>query len=277
MEKRWQRAQESERAYWEESFRDEPAFRRMCLSFYPVYKEILGRNNIDTSDMKVLDVGSGPYGLVSVIAGARKYALDPLMEYFQKKVPAGFYEENNIIPVTGVGENLKLKDKCMDLVCCINTLDHADCHLCIMEQANRVLKEGGYLLLSVNHYDWPIVLLRRFLETIGFGDTCHPKTFHLSDIAKLMRRYNFRIIDQKIGSVGESQARIAEAGGQIEISLKERLSRAVKRRGLWYAFKQALAAPLHAVFNRLFTTFPDSIFLCQKTKETKETKKTKDI
>ena len=262
---RWEQAQNSERSFWEESFADEPAFQKMCLSFYPVYKAFLDKNNIVTDDMEVIDIGSGPYGFVSVIKAKRKVAIDPLMDYFITKVPIDFYRNNNLNLVNGVGENLDIMpSKSYDLVCCLNTLDHAGLPTRVMYEANRVLKPEGYLLLSVNHYAWTIVLYRRLLESIGCGDRNHPITYHISDITKMIQHYNLKVIDQKIGDVTTSKKIISEVGGTTSISFKERISRALKSKGLWYVLKQALVAPGHLILNKLFKTYPDSIFLCQK-------------
>ena len=262
--KRWQKAQNSERAFWESSFKDEEAFRKMCLGFYPIYKEFLDKNEIDTTDKIILDCGSGSYGFVSVIDGKSKYALDPLMDYFKTKVPQDFYKEKNIIPIQGTGEDLSFEKDFFDLICCINTLDHADNPGMVMQEANRCLKTGGYLLLSCNHYARPIVMYRRFLELIGAGDLCHPNTYHLDDIKRLIYLNGFKIIDQKIGDTKEMSQKIAEAGGQTNVTVKERATRAIKSKGWWHIFKQMLAAPLHFIFNKLFKTYPDSIFLCQE-------------
>ena len=265
MKKRWLTAQQSEKNFWEESFADEPAFRKMCLSFYPLYNNILERNNIDTNDMNVLDIGSGPYGFVSVIDAKRKVAIDPLMNYFVTKVPEEFYLKNNLNLVDGVGENLDIMpSKSFDLVCCLNTLDHAEDPRKVMSEANRVLKSDGYLLLSVNHYAWPIALYRWLLEMYGLGDRNHPNTYHLNDITNLIYKYNFKVIDQKLGEVNESKKIISEVGGTTAISFKERMHRALKTKGLWYVIKQAIVTPGHLILNKLFTTYPDSIFLCKK-------------
>lgn len=264
--KRWEVAQESEKAYWEESFKDEPAFREMCLKFYPVYKDFLNKNNINTSEMNVIDIGSGAYGICSVINGRYKAILDPLMNYFETKVPLEFYNERNIHTINGVGEHLPFPNESYDLICCINTLDHAIEPEKIIQEANRCLKNGGYLLLSANHYDYPIVFYREILETLGMGDLCHPNTYHLDDIQEMLENHRFKIINYKIGDVKESKQKIEEVGGQTKVSFKERIIRAAKSKGWWYVFKQMLVTPGHLIVNKLFTTYPDSIFLCRKIK-----------
>lgn len=267
--KRWEVAQQSEKAFWEESFHDEKAFQRMCLDFYPVYTGILTRNGFDTEGMRMLDVGSGPYGFLSVIPGKEKCLLDPLMDVFMDKVPAKFYLDRNLSVYKSVGENIPFEDKYFDMVCCLNTLDHAEDPESVMEEANRCLKDKGYLLLSVNHYAAPIVFYRKFLEMIGLGDRNHPNTYHLEDINKIIFTNGFKILDLRIGDVKESKEKIAEVGGTINISLGQRMQRALKTKGLWYVIKQAIVAPGHYIFNKIFKTYPDSIFLCEKMQDLK--------
>ena len=264
---RWDQAQFSEKAYWEGSFsKSEEDFQKICLNFYPIYKEILANNNIVTTDKIIIDVGSGSYGFVSVIDAKEKYALDPLMNYFLTKVPKSFYESRNIEPVQGVGEDLPFSNEFFDLICCMNTLDHAAEPKRVLEEADRCLKPGGYLLMSFNHYDWPIVIYRNFLEKIGLGDLCHPHTYHLSVVKRMLSENGFKIIDQKVGDMKEMSKKVEEAGGQTRSSIMQRCKRALKLRGAWHVFKQALAYPGHFVFNHLFTTYPDTIILCQKSR-----------
>lgn len=262
---RWEEAQFSEKAYWEGSFsKSEEEFQKMCLNFYPVYKEILNKNNIVTTDKVILDCGGGAYGFVAVIDGKKKYLLDPLMNYFATKVPDNFYTDRNITPLAGIGEELPFVESFFDLVCCINTLDHAKEPKKIISEANRCLKKEGYLLLSFNHYAWPIVIYRNLLEKLKAGDNCHPYTYHINMVNDMLAENGFKIIDQKIGDTKEMIKMVKEAGGQTKVSLIQRFKRALKLMGTWHVFKQSLAYPGHFVFNKLFKSYPDTIFLCVK-------------
>ena len=80
----------------------------------------------------------------------------------------------------------------------------------------------------------------------------------------MLQAYNFKVIDKKIITLKEMSQKVEEAGGDIKVSLKQRLSRAFKFRGGWHVFKQALAYPGHLILNKIFKTYPDTIMLCQK-------------
>lgn len=267
MEKnRWAKAQASEKNFWEESLEKniQNEFQKMCLDFYPIYIGILTRNGFSTEGMRMIDIGSGPYGFLSVVPGKEKCLIDPLMDYFMEKIPAKFYVDHNLSVYSGVGEDLPFDNRYFDLACCVNTLDHAANPKMVMFEANRCLKDGGYLLLSCNHYAKPIVMYRKLLEFIGAGDTNHPNTYTKKDIYKLIFDNGFEVIDQKIGDTKEMKKIISNVGGDTNVSLIERLKRAVKSKGKWYTFKQILAYPGHKIVNSLFKTYPDSIFLCKK-------------
>jgi len=192
------------------------------------------------------------------------------MDYFLTKVPDGFYETKNIGAIKGAGELLPFDDDYFDLVCCINTLDHADCPDCLVEEVNRCLKDSRYFLLSLNHYSWPIVSYKNFLETIGFGDKCHPHTYHISMVNRLLAENGFKIIDFQERNTTEILEKIHAAGGDIFISntsVGERISRAAKLNGWWHVIKQMIATPGLWILKKLFKSYPDSIILCRKERE----------
>jgi len=274
---RWKQAQSSEKAFWEESFgKGEEAFCNMCMKLYQYYNNILSRNNIITNGKKLLDVGSGPFSLLSVFPGELKIALDPLMDYFKTKVPEQFYIDNNITPINASGERLQYDDKYIDLICCINTLDHADKPKELLKEVNRCLKDDGYFLLSLNHYAWPIVCYKKCIESIGFGDLNHPHTYHINTVKSLLADNGFKIIDFQERNTPEIVEKIRAAGGDIFISntsVRDRISRAAKLNGWGHVIKQAIAAPGLLIVNKLFKTYPDSIILCRKERETSQCQK----
>jgi SAM-dependent methyltransferase len=249
MKMRWTRAQAEEKGFWEKGLADNP--------FYPEYLEFFRKNNILTEDRRICEIGSGPFGFVSSINNSDlKVALDPLMDFFQTKVDPEYYKERGIIPVTGKGEDLEFANDYFDIVCCINTLDHCEDPVKVLEESNRCLKKDGHLFITLNCYSKPIALLRKTLEWIGIGDVCHPHSYHLSGVKKMLYLHGFKLIDMEIGTIGDVRGK--------PVSPFKKAGMLLKSKGAWYVFTRTLAFPLQFIFKKLFKSYPNSLFLYEK-------------
>lgn len=114
---------------------------------YPYLIKKLGLDNLlYLEDKSVLDIGSGPMGgILQLLPCKKKYSLDPLNKEYLENFPE-FYNPN-ISYLTSVGEQPNFKDE-IDLVICVNALDHCEEPKKVLENIKLALASSGYLSLS---------------------------------------------------------------------------------------------------------------------------------
>ena len=103
---------------------------------YPLLKKQMGLDNLDTSDMKIWDIGCGPYGGVSTLLhGKLIQRIDPLMDEFTKHYPI-----QNGLAIKAEELDLSLPD----LVIVTNALDHFENPTLFLEKLAAQLRPGAY-------------------------------------------------------------------------------------------------------------------------------------
>jgi len=102
-------------------------------------------------------------------------------------------------------EDLSFKDGSFDSVVCIDILEHVGNPVKVIKEMSRVLKKGGYLILTVPHHHFPYTydplnrLLRRIGIRIPFGayGFGHERLIQLENIKELLLKSGFIIKKQK--------------------------------------------------------------------------------
>ncbi len=118
----------------------------------------------------ILEVGCRPIAVIHGLREARsRVGLDPLAGQL-----ARFYRYDTGI-IQGRGESLPFRSATLDVVLCLNTLDHTESPAMVLREIGRVLNEGGTLVLEVHTFS-VLKLLRRVANLI---DRPHPH--HLRD------------------------------------------------------------------------------------------------
>lgn len=96
---------------------------------------------------RVLDVGSGPHGLVFFLGYEGAIGVDPLADEYAKLFPV--WQRRAETRAVG-GEALPFADASFDLVLSDNVIDHAERPHDILREIARVLRPGGVLYFTVN-------------------------------------------------------------------------------------------------------------------------------
>lgn len=98
---------------------------------------------------KGLDVGCGPSSIFDYSRLACLFAIDPLMEEYQKmyipKKSTVFYALNH--KDDGI---LHFQDNAFDYMICKNVIDHTASYMQLLYEMHRTLKVGGTLMFNVN-------------------------------------------------------------------------------------------------------------------------------
>ena len=74
--------------------------------------------------------------------------IDPLCGVYKQMEYDKWYT-----PITAIGEYLPLRDECVDVTYCINTLDHVYNEESIIDEIHRVTKKNGTLIIQVDIHE----------------------------------------------------------------------------------------------------------------------------
>ncbi len=101
----------------------------------------------------ILDAGCGPAGIFSVLSECKLWAVDPLIESYEAKLPHFskqdyphvHFEENTV-------EQIDKKDA-FDAVFCLNVINHVKDIDAAYDALVKSLKSGGILVLSIDSHN----------------------------------------------------------------------------------------------------------------------------
>jgi SAM-dependent methyltransferase len=203
---RWQRAQQYERGYWASLASQIAAGSVSQLDWYRWRAEQLvqrlgriGLGELTDGSARVVEVGSGPIGVVGFFPAAERVAIDPLEPYYAAQPtlvalrnPAVEYREGSV-------EALPCDSGQYDLAIIENCIDHVRDMHGGMRELKRVLRRRGALYLTVNcRTRWGFVV-HRALSRLRI-DAGHPHTFTPPRARRILNRHGFSIVDFAVGS-----------------------------------------------------------------------------
>lgn len=203
---RWETAQSYEKGYWEGIARNIAAGDAGGVDFYRWRADQLsewltreGRGDILGPEARILEVGGGPVGLVSVLEGSRRLSVDPLADVYGADEHLSSLRQDGVEYVAAPGEEVPAENDAFDLVIIENCIDHVLDMDSVMDELFRVLRPGGTLYLTVNARCLPGFFVHRVLSKLRL-DPGHPHTMTPPRAARLVERAGFRIVDLKSGS-----------------------------------------------------------------------------
>jgi SAM-dependent methyltransferase len=187
-DEQWQDSQKNELWFWKSQFQegnpDQIARNVYYLTKMEGHCSMIGDflSKFDTNQLVIMDLGSGPNGILDVMTAKRKIAVDPLMDGFRE---IGFDVER-----TGIeAYNLKAEEigekfpSQVDIVLCLNSIDHHQDPELVIKNIHKVLKTDGDLILLTD------------LRPIELLDAYHKLPLTQGDILYWLRRWDF-VMDQ---------------------------------------------------------------------------------
>ena len=203
---RWQRAQQYERGYWESLATNIVGGTVSQLNWYRWRSDqlvhrlrTLGLGRLTEGRARVLEVGSGPVGIVGFFPAAERVAIDPLESYYVANSTLTTLRSPSVTYRQGSAEALPCETARYDLAIMENCIDHVrDVHAG-MRELKRVLSGGGTLYLTVNcRTAWGYVM-HRALSRLRV-DAGHPHTFTPRRARALLRDHGFTTLQFEVGS-----------------------------------------------------------------------------
>jgi SAM-dependent methyltransferase len=192
---RWVAAQHYERDFWADT---SSQIARGSVSQFDWYRwraeqlaarlHELGLGYLTRGDASVLEVGSGPVGIVSYFPGGVRVAVDPLNSFYGADPVLCAMRSPGVDFRTGLGEDVPCATGSCDLVIIENCIDHVQDVHGVGRELNRVLRPGGVLYLNVNCRTAAGYYVHRAMSRLRI-DTGHPHTFTPSRALAFVRRH----------------------------------------------------------------------------------------
>jgi ubiquinone/menaquinone biosynthesis C-methylase UbiE len=111
-----------------------------------LYTDVYDLQRKDYNAKRVLDIGCGPCGSLEwADMTTQRVGLDPLVPQYLKLGAV----KHKMEYVAAGSENIPFPDGHFDIVTCLNALDHVDDLDRTIGEVKRVVKHGGFFLLSV--------------------------------------------------------------------------------------------------------------------------------
>jgi SAM-dependent methyltransferase len=216
---RWQRAQQYERSYWESLAARIVTGSASQLEWYrwradqlALRLRQLGLGSLTEGAARVIEVGSGPIGVVGFFPGAERIAIDPLEPYYRNNPTLAALRNRGVEYRQGSVEALPCESRYYDLAIMENCIDHVRDVTAAIHELKRVLTVTGTLYLTVNCRTRWGFLMHRALSRLRV-DAGHPHTFTPRSAQALLNQGGFRVLQVAVGSYAEARREDLAAPG----------------------------------------------------------------
>lgn len=187
---RWRKAQSYERAWWN----NQGPLRLDYLRNMAVIVEAdLAPFGDLGEESRVVEIGSGPAGIVTFLPGSRRCGVEPLEDYFGSVEEYVQFRDPQVEYVAAQGEALPFDDASFDLALSDNVLDHVEDPGRVLAEIHRVLAPGGRCWLRVHSYHTWGRFVRRTIERFEV-DHGHPHTFTHKALLRIAQDSGFAVL-----------------------------------------------------------------------------------
>lgn len=159
----------------------------------------LGHTQLTQGNGRIVEVGSGPVGMVAYLPGAERIAVDPLNGFYAEDPDLVALRDPEVRYLNGVGEAIPAEAGRYDLVIAENCIDHVRDVSVVMKEMRRVLRDGGILYLTVNARTAWGYGVHRILSALRI-DPGHAHTLTAHGVRRLIRRHGFTSLEVRVGS-----------------------------------------------------------------------------
>lgn len=202
--RRWVKAQEYEQSFWTKLAKKIEAGTINQLDWYQWKASQLERrlakyvNPWHFEEGRILEIGSGPIGIINFLSRGQRFAVDPLEEFFKESNMLTTLRTPAVTYLKGTGENLPYPGRFFSVVIIDNVIDHTHSPEKVLKEINRVLDKNGLLYLAVNIRTAWGAMVHKLLATLCV-DKGHPHTFTKDSIRNFLKTNHFTICLEEIG------------------------------------------------------------------------------
>jgi SAM-dependent methyltransferase len=195
---RWNKAQSYEKGYWKSLAEKITSDPERQLTWYDwkasEFEKKLNAVGFDRKryPCRILEVGSGPMGVVSYMKWGERYALDPLGDFYRQNKALVALRDGSVNYITGSGEEIPFPDGHFSVVIIDNVLDHVRAPGLVMKEIHRVLSKDGLLYLELNIHTFWGYLLHSLLAKLQI-DKGHPYSFTAQRIRDFLSLHRFEV------------------------------------------------------------------------------------
>jgi 2-polyprenyl-6-hydroxyphenyl methylase/3-demethylubiquinone-9 3-methyltransferase len=193
MNLRWRLAQFFEIRWWRRYLarRDKTRYLNWKRGYW---RDFLQKSDLDIpAHATVLDAGCGPAGIFTALENQTVYALDPLLEHYEKSLP--HFRRSDYPQVRFSNKPLEdyFPDKTFEFVFCLNALNHvADLPHCVNRLA-ALTAPGGTLAVSIDAHNF--YWLKRLFRLVP-ADILHPHQFDIEEYRAMLTGRGFRVMKE---------------------------------------------------------------------------------
>lgn len=202
---RWEKAQEYEQGFWEGVAERVAAGSYGQIDFYEwrageLLKKLEAAGLPAPSETSgIVELGSGPVGVLGFLPGHDRVAVDPLNRYYSSNDKLTELRNPAVTYLSAPGEDVPLESGKYDMVIMENCIDHTQDPDTVMSEIHRLLAPNGILYLTVNARSRPGYWVHRFLARYAL-DPGHPHTYTEGRFKKMIERHGFDVVQFEAGS-----------------------------------------------------------------------------
>lgn len=169
----WNNAQKKEISFWDGWIKKNPNSKdEKWVNQVINYFELKNKN---LNEEILIDIGSGPIGILTALNAKEKIAIDPL------KINT---KDSSIRRINAMGENIPLENEIADKVFIYNLLQHVHCPEDVLKEAYRICKINKYIYI---------------LEQLNLPtDSMHPHSLKEEMFENWISKNNFEIVKKNI-------------------------------------------------------------------------------
>lgn len=186
---RWNRAQEYEKQWWIKKKSQKHDYT-LHAAFVSYKIEQFGNYNNST---KILQIGCGPADLINFLNFGKKYAIDPLINYYREN---GLLLENSEVNYYNrMAEEMEFEDNFFDVIICHNSIDHMQDPKKAINNMKTKLKKNGILISLTNVMKESLYPLIKFISKTEISTLKgHPQLFTEKDLLDFHKQ-KFEILE----------------------------------------------------------------------------------
>jgi SAM-dependent methyltransferase len=197
-DQRWKQAQDTEKQHWYNIAKKIADGRSPQLDWYGWKANRLQEkmaefnHSLELESATIVEIGSGPVGVVSGMDVGERYAVEPLGDYFEANPVLTQQRRPDVTYKTARGENLPFADRFAGFVIIDNVLDHSENPSQILREASRILDDNGLLYIGVNIRSLWGSFLHKIINVFNI-DAAHPHEYDYTKIRDFLFQNAFKI------------------------------------------------------------------------------------